>query len=268
MLPAGASAALVRLSSRLLAFATSPGTTGSRCTARSHQHDRTRPARAGCRASSRSGSGAAGARWPPGDPGAAAAAGGGDARPGPAARRTLLPAAQRPGRRRSGRHRGRPCERARRGRRGSASARVIGHDVAMLAMAMTDPSPLPVVGVDLGGTTVKAALVAPGFELLPAGRCRPTCEPRVLLDGIERLVENVRDGTADRRRRLRPALADRPAPRPRARLHQRPARGSGLREPRCSAGWGTDVRSTTTPTWPAWPSAASAPPTGAATSSC
>jgi glucokinase len=65
----------------------------------------------------------------------------------------------------------------------------------MLATAMPDPSPLPVVGVDLGGTTVKAALVAPGFELGGRGQ-EPTDlrSQRALLDGIERLVDKVRDG--------------------------------------------------------------------------
>ena len=65
----------------------------------------------------------------------------------------------------------------------------------MLATAMPDPSPLPVVGVDLGGTTVKAALVAPGFEIGARGQ-EPTDlrSQRSLLDGIERLVEKVRDG--------------------------------------------------------------------------
>ena len=66
----------------------------------------------------------------------------------------------------------------------------------MLATAMPDPSPLPVVGVDLGGTTVKAALVAPGFEIGARGQ-EPTDlrSQRALLDGIERLVEKVRHGT-------------------------------------------------------------------------
>ena len=73
--------------------------------------------------------------------------------------------------------------------------RLLRHDVAMLATAMPDPSPLPVVGVDLGGTTVKAALVAPGFELGARGQ-EPTDlrSQRSLLDGIERLVEKVRGG--------------------------------------------------------------------------
>ena len=65
----------------------------------------------------------------------------------------------------------------------------------MLATAMPDPSPLPVVGVDLGGTTVKAALVAPGFEFAARGQ-EPTDlrSQRGLLDGIERLVDKVRNG--------------------------------------------------------------------------
>ena len=66
----------------------------------------------------------------------------------------------------------------------------------MLATAMPDPSPLPVVGVDLGGTTVKAALVAPGFELGARGQ-EPTDlrSQQALLDGIERLVQRVSGGT-------------------------------------------------------------------------
>ena len=42
------------------------------------------------------------------------------------------------------------------------AARVIGHGVAMLAMAMTESSPQAVVGIDLGGTTIKAGLVSRG----------------------------------------------------------------------------------------------------------
>ncbi len=63
----------------------------------------------------------------------------------------------------------------------------------MLATRMSDPSPLPVVGIDLGGTSIKAALVAPGFELLDRGQV-PTDlrSQRTLLDAIERLVDSVR----------------------------------------------------------------------------
>jgi glucokinase len=66
----------------------------------------------------------------------------------------------------------------------------------MLATAMPDSSALPVVGVDLGGTTVKAALVAPGFEFAARGQ-EPTDlrSQRGLLDGIQRLVERVRGHT-------------------------------------------------------------------------
>jgi glucokinase len=62
----------------------------------------------------------------------------------------------------------------------------------MLATAMTDSSRSPVVGVDLGGTSIKAALVSPQYEML--GRNAVPTDLRsqaALLDAIERLVASV-----------------------------------------------------------------------------
>jgi glucokinase len=67
----------------------------------------------------------------------------------------------------------------------------------MLAMAMTDSSPQAVVGVDLGGTTIKAGLVSRDFQIL-ARNAVPTDlrSQRVLLDAIERVVSSVTQDTA------------------------------------------------------------------------
>jgi glucokinase len=67
----------------------------------------------------------------------------------------------------------------------------------MLAMAMTDSSPQAVVGIDLGGTTIKAALVSEDLQIL-ARHAAPTDlrSQRVLLDAIERAVESVTGDTA------------------------------------------------------------------------
>src|SRR5438874_516161 len=66
---------------------------------------------------------------------------------------------------------------------------VLGHDPVMLATAMIDSSRSPVVGVDLGGTSIKAALVSPEYRML-ARNAVPTdlrSQP-ALLDAIERLI--------------------------------------------------------------------------------
>ena len=57
---------------------------------------------------------------------------------------------------------------------------------------MSDSSPAAVVGVDLGGTTIKAALVGDGFRVLHR-MAVPTDirSQRALLDAVERLVESV-----------------------------------------------------------------------------
>jgi glucokinase len=62
----------------------------------------------------------------------------------------------------------------------------------MLATAMTDSSRSPVVGVDLGGTSIKAALVSPQYEML-ARKAVPTDlrSQAALLDAIERLIASV-----------------------------------------------------------------------------
>jgi glucokinase len=67
----------------------------------------------------------------------------------------------------------------------------------MLATAVTDSSPSPVVGIDLGGTSIKAALVSPGYEML-ARHAVPTDlrSQAALMDAIERLVETVSGGEA------------------------------------------------------------------------
>ena len=51
---------------------------------------------------------------------------------------------------------------------------LLGHGAVMLATAMPDSSPLPAVGVDLGGTTIKAALVAPIASRSSARSAVPT----------------------------------------------------------------------------------------------
>jgi glucokinase len=63
----------------------------------------------------------------------------------------------------------------------------------MLATPMTDSSPSPVVGIDLGGTSVKAALVSSDHRLM-GRRQVPTDlrSQRVLLDLLTDLVASVR----------------------------------------------------------------------------
>src|SRR5689334_19081335 len=65
----------------------------------------------------------------------------------------------------------------------------------MLATPMSDSSPSPVVGIDLGGTSVKAALVSSDHRLI-GRRQVPTDlrSQRVLLDLLTELVTSVRDG--------------------------------------------------------------------------
>jgi predicted NBD/HSP70 family sugar kinase len=66
----------------------------------------------------------------------------------------------------------------------------------MLASGMPDSSHSAVVGIDLGGTTTKAALVSDRYELLV--RTAVPTELRSqssLLDSIERLVEQVAGDT-------------------------------------------------------------------------
>jgi glucokinase len=63
----------------------------------------------------------------------------------------------------------------------------------MLATYMLKSSKIPAVGVDLGGTTVKAALVSPRYEIL-SREAVPTdlSSQSALLDSIVGLVETVR----------------------------------------------------------------------------
>jgi glucokinase len=65
----------------------------------------------------------------------------------------------------------------------------------MLASGMPDSSPSAVVGIDLGGTTTKAALVSQDYTLL-ARTAVPTelRSQEALLDSIERVVEQVAEG--------------------------------------------------------------------------
>jgi glucokinase len=65
----------------------------------------------------------------------------------------------------------------------------------MLASGMPDSSPSAVVGIDLGGTTTKAALVSQDYTLL-ARTAVPTelRSQEALLDSIERVVEQVAQG--------------------------------------------------------------------------
>jgi glucokinase len=62
----------------------------------------------------------------------------------------------------------------------------------MLATGMADSSPAAVVGVDLGGTTIKTALVGEGYRIL-ARQAVPTevRSQRALLDAVERVVRSV-----------------------------------------------------------------------------
>jgi glucokinase len=67
----------------------------------------------------------------------------------------------------------------------------------MLATHMLESSKSAVVGVDLGGTTVKAGLVSSAYELLAHDAVpTDTSSQGALLDSIERLVAQVRGGTA------------------------------------------------------------------------
>jgi glucokinase len=62
----------------------------------------------------------------------------------------------------------------------------------MLATAMTDSSRSPVVGVDLGGTSIKAALVSPQYEMLVQNAVPTDLRSQAaLLDAIERLIASV-----------------------------------------------------------------------------
>ena len=62
----------------------------------------------------------------------------------------------------------------------------------MLAAGMSESSPAAVVGIDLGGTTIKAALVGEEYAIL-AREAVPTDlrSQSALLDAIERVVESV-----------------------------------------------------------------------------
>jgi glucokinase len=65
----------------------------------------------------------------------------------------------------------------------------------MLATAVSDPSSRPVVGVDLGGTTTKAALVSSDLEILARAEVPTDLDSeQELLDELEQLVATVRDG--------------------------------------------------------------------------
>ena len=67
----------------------------------------------------------------------------------------------------------------------------------MLATPMADSSPSPVVGVDLGGTSIKAALVSPEYEMLARNAVPTDLRSQVaLLDAIERLIGSVSTGTS------------------------------------------------------------------------
>jgi glucokinase len=65
----------------------------------------------------------------------------------------------------------------------------------MLATAVSDPSSRPVVGVDLGGTTIKAALVSSDLEILARAEVPTDLDSeQELLDELEQLVATVRGG--------------------------------------------------------------------------
>ena len=67
----------------------------------------------------------------------------------------------------------------------------------MLATPMSDSSRPPVVGIDLGGTSIKAALVSPDGEVLGRGQIpTDTRSQRTLLTAIEELVARVRGDAA------------------------------------------------------------------------
>src|SRR5207248_8931531 len=65
----------------------------------------------------------------------------------------------------------------------------------MLAMTMPDTSPIAVIGVDVGGTSIKAALVSPAFELLGHETVSTDLSSEAaLLDCITELVRRVAAG--------------------------------------------------------------------------
>lgn len=65
----------------------------------------------------------------------------------------------------------------------------------MLATALSESFPRSLVGIDLGGTTIKAALTTPELELLRHEAApTPRGSQRELLEAIEALVERVRRG--------------------------------------------------------------------------
>ncbi|MDX6551986.1 MAG: glucokinase [Gaiellales bacterium] len=67
----------------------------------------------------------------------------------------------------------------------------------MLATPMTDSFRPPVVGVDLGGTTIKAALVSGDLEILARNAVRTDLTSQAgLLEQLVRLVRSVSDGAA------------------------------------------------------------------------
>ena len=259
MLPAGAAPSPSACRAGRWPWRSRSRTSGSRGTATRHQHDQRRP-----RA----------------EQDAALPADGGSARRGCAGGGTAR-RRQRAGRcGRRGDRSGGPGRRTRNARRrdrlpdAPAAIDAVGldffarHGAVMLATAMPESSPPPAVGVDLGGTTVKVALVAPELEIVArtAGADRPAQPGRAA--GRDRAAgRGVRRRRGRRRRRLRPALADRPAPRPGARLDQRAARGPRLHG-RDAQPAGRGSGSTTTPTWPAWPSRGAAPRKGVGTWSC
>jgi glucokinase len=66
----------------------------------------------------------------------------------------------------------------------------------MLATAVLKSSKIPAVGIDLGGTTIKAALVSPTFELLAHDEVATDLSSQAaLLESIAQLVVKVRGAT-------------------------------------------------------------------------
>jgi glucokinase len=66
----------------------------------------------------------------------------------------------------------------------------------MLATPMTDSSRSPVIGVDLGGTSIKAALVSPEYEMLARNAVPTVLRSQVaLLDAIEQLIGSLSTDT-------------------------------------------------------------------------
>ena len=77
----------------------------------------------------------------------------------------------------------------------------------MLATRMSDPSPLPVVGIDLGGTSIKVALVAPGLELLDRGQVPTDLRSQTDVAGRDRAAGRIGAWRpAGGRRRFRPPV--------------------------------------------------------------